>query len=298
MIELRKIKKDLLSDNSALVEQIQIIYGDFSGELFSYKYEGEDRWLYRDEKNCTILGLEDDFVVYTSFAIDEDYNIIYSEFDDFSVIRNANNENLICREDLPLADSLVMAKIPPSLDRVYNGMIFHHQVSSKKEEEIVISYKTMYSEKPEYFHSQFTKPYIYSFFTKRKVEKYMLFEAELGTDGYNLITINEFGLGNVLKKGAYNLQKEEKLIRYYKIRWQFSSGRVLLLQPFCVGYTMQEMDKMLEEKGFTRKIEDYMLDYYNGVYLEYFEYNDLAVALKEYDKFHKNKENIKKVSVE
>ena len=53
--------------------------------------------------------------------------------------------------------------------------------------------------------------------------------------------------------------------------------------PLSHPYKIEEIDKIIEEKGFTRKVSQNVLDYYNEVFPEKEEFFSLANAIAEYD---------------
>ncbi len=296
MVELKKLSRDEVNSKPFLIIQIFDLYGDVPGEFYSYEYQGEDRWLYRDDLYCTILGIEGEYIVYTSFMMDEDYNLSYMEFDEFSVARSQNNEMLLWREDTQLAESLTMSqRCDSAINNDLDGLIIHHQINSKTQEEMLVSYRAMYRNDPVFYQSQFMRPFIICFINKGKVEKYMQYITSTDYLSYDLITIKEFGLAEFIQNGSYALQKDRSITRYFKIKAQKSDGSCILLYPFSKGYTPEEMDEMIESKGFTRKIDDNVLDYYNGKYLECAEYKELVEALQVYDSKQLDNKKLEKV---
>ncbi len=283
MVNLEKMNVEELNNNQFLTNQIMDLYGEVSGDFFSYCYNGEERWLYRDDLYCTILGLDGEYVLYTSFMIDEEYNLFYMDFDDFIVSRSRNGEMLLWQEGSPIAESLAMQKRSKRASiNDLDGLITHYQVNFATKEELIIAYKTLYKEKQEFFQSNFLKPLAFSFINDGKVEQYLEFTTNIDNLSYDLITIREYGLTQFLQNGSYALQKDKSITRYFKIRGQKSDGTCLLFYPFFKGYTLEEMDALITQKGFKRDVCDNMLDYYNGNYLECDEYKELALAIKNY----------------
>lgn len=296
MVKLEKLSREEVNNKPFLIDQIFDLYGGVPGEFYSYEYNGEERWLYRDGLYCTILGIEGEYIVYTSFMVDEDYDVSYMEFDEFSVAKNQNGEKLLYKEGTSIAESITMQKRKDSASlNDLDGLITHHLVNTKSGEELLITYKALYRENPDYYQSLFYRPFIFSFIKKGKVEQYMQYTTSTDYLSYDVITIKEFGLVEFMQNGSYALQQERSITRYFKIKAQLSDGRCVLLYPLSRAYTEEDMDKKIEEKGFTRKIKDYVLDYYNGAYLERAEYKDLALAMEEYDKSHSDDKKLSKI---
>lgn len=300
MIKLEKLTPEEVNSKSFLVEQIYDLYGGVPGEFYSYKYENEDRWLYRDGLYCTILGIDGEYIIYTSFMIDEDYDVSYMEFDDFAVAKNKNGEKLLYREGDSIAESITMQKRSEgSCDNDLDGLITHHLINTKSGEEALVTYKALYRDNPDYYQSLFRRPFIISFINKGKVEQYMQYMTSPDYISYDVITIKEFGLFEFLQNGSCALQQDRSITRYFKIKKQLKDGTCVLLYPLSKAYTEEDMKSMLEVKGFKSNVDDYVLDYYNGRYLECLEYKDLAEALKEYDKtYDGDRKLVKKVGEE
>ena len=297
MVNLRKLSIDEINNNQFLTNQIFDLYGEVSGKFFSYDYDGEERWLYRDDLYCTILSREGEYVLYTSFMIDEEYNLFYMDFDDFCVSRSKDGQMLLWQEGSSIAESLTLQKraVKDSVNDL-DGLITHYQVNSDTGEDLLISYKTLYKKNAEFFQSNFLNPFSFSFINNGKLEQYLQFTTNMNYISYDLITIREYGLAQFLQNGSYALQKDKSITRYFKIRGQKSDGMCLLYYPFFKGHTLEEMDLLIEQKGFSRSVNDNMLDYYNGNYLEYSEYNDLASAIKNYDSSNKEKNFVKVIN--
>lgn len=294
MVTLKKLRREEVNQKPFLINQIFDLYGGVPGEFYYYKYQENDRWLYRDGFYFTILGIEGEYIVYTSFMMNEDYELSYMEFDNFSAALNNNGEILLWKEGSPIAQSLILQKRNRS-ENDFDGLLIHHQVNCNTNEELLISYKTCYRENTSFYPGEIRSPFLICFKKENKVEQYLQFITSLDYWSYDLLTIKEFGLNAFLQKGSYSLQKERSITRYFKIKGKKVDGTCILLYPFSKGYTLEEMDEMLEKKGFTRKVEEYLLNYYNGKYFEYAEYQELVKSLKKYDKHLNYELKLKKV---
>lgn len=284
MITLEKLSREKINQNPFLINQIFDLYGGVPGEFYHYKYQGKDRWLYRDGFYFTILGIEGEYIVYTSFMINEDYELSYMEFDDFSAALSSNGEMLLWKDSSPIAESLILQKRSKSaIENDVDGIVIHHQVNCNNQEETLISYKICYKENKSFYPGDFKNPFLIYLKKGNKIERYMQFTTSLDYWSYDFLTIKEFGLYAFLQKGSYTLQKERSITRYFKIKGQKVDGTCILFYPFSKGHTIEEMDKMLARKGFTRKVEDYLLNYYNRKCAEYTEYQELVQSIKEYE---------------
>ncbi len=295
MVELKKMNSEEVNSKPFLINQILELYGDIPGEFYSYQYNGEERWLYRDNLYCTIMNLEGKYLVYTSFMINEDYDLYYMEFGDMSATLNKSGELFLYKEDSLVAENInIQKRKEEACVNDLDGVVINHKLNTKTGEEVLIAYRIMYSEEPQFYQNMFMKPFIITFFKNGRAEQYLQYTTSIDYMSYDIITIKEFGLIKFLQNSSYALQQERSITRYFKIRGQKEDGTCILRYPFSRGYTLEEMDRMLEEKGFSRNIDEDIIDYYNGCYEESIEYKLLADAIKAYDKEHLKEKKLNK----
>lgn len=101
---------------------------------------------------------------------------------------------------------------------------------------------------------------------------------------YNIITLREFGLKRFLKEGAYTLQKEDPIKRYFKVWHESNEGNLVLLYPISHIYKLDDIYKLIESKGFMTGPSDEAMSYFNGEFSERKEIEEVLEAIKAYDK--------------
>lgn len=282
MIKLRKMTVEEVNNKPFLINQIDDLYHYVEDSFFEYVYKGEVRWLYTTDSTCTILAIDGIYIAYATFVLDEDYSISYMEFDDFDVYKHKDGSLVLLNEDSKVSESLDLFNRGEIEEGEQNGIILYRQINNATNEEMIIGYLCNYREPARYFPFNFSKPFFIAFAKGNKYKKFLLYETDLDYFSYDIITIKEFGILEVLKNGAFSLQKDESIQRYFSVKYEDKKGNCCLLMPLSHPYKIEEIDKIIEEKGFTRKVSQNVLDYYNEVFPEKEEFFSLANAIAEY----------------
>lgn len=283
MITLRKMTTDEINEKPFLINQINDIYHRVDNSFFEYTYEGETRWLYSCGQHCTILAIDGEYIAYASFMLDDEYNLIFMEFDDFDVYRHIDGRLMVSGEKSNTADALSMMKRETLSPDDLNGIIMHQQINKSTGEEMVVAYLCAYRDSKIYFPFNFKKPFFIAFLKGNKKTKYLLYETTTEYYSYDIITIKEFGLIEFLKNGSYTLQKDDTIQRYFKTKHENRYGDCILLYPFSHPFKIGEMDEIIESKGFTRNVNSNVIGYFNGSFKEKDEFYALVDAIKIYD---------------
>ncbi len=294
MIELRKMASEEINNKPFLINHIYDLYSHVEDSFFEYTYNGETRWVYSYGKNCMIIAIDGEYIAYATFMIDDDYNLTFMEFDNFSVYRHNDGSLVLLNDGSNVSEALEMHKRGDLKENELNGIIIHRQINNKTHEEMAVAYLCVYRDSKYFFPFNFKKPFFVAFMKGKKKQKYLLYET--GTDyySYDIITLKEFGLMDFLKEGSFTLQKEDPIRRYFKVKCENKVGKCTLLYPFSHPYKIDEIDALIHNKGFTRKVSENTLGYYNGMYPERDEFYALVEAIKVYDK--KIEDDIKKLS--
>lgn len=283
MINIRKMSIDEIKQKPFLISQIYDLYSTVDDAFFEYSYNGEDRWLYSCGQTLTIIALEGEYIAYSTFKVDDDYNLVYMEYDGFDVYRHTDGSLVVSDEGSNVSEALSMLKRGNVEDGELNGIIMHHQINKKSGEDMVVAYLTPYRESKIFYPFNFKKPFFVCFIKGNKKKKYLIYETDSDYFSYDIITIKEFGLREVLMNGSYTLQRGDSIIRYFKVKHENSVGSSILLMPFSHPYKLEEIDNLIKEKGFTREVGENTLGYFNGEYPERDEVFELIDAIKRYD---------------
>lgn len=283
MIALRKMSIEEINNKPFLINHIDDLYHDVTNSFFEYVYNGEVRWLYSNGYTCTIIALDGEYISYASFVVDEDYNLTYMEFDDFEVYKHVDGNLVLTTKDKNVSESLAMFKRENASPSEQDGIIMHRQINNKTHEEMVIGYLCNYRSDPYYYAFNFDVPFYISFLKGKREKKYLIYETTPDYYSYDVITLREFGPIELLLNNSFNLQREENIRRYFKVKHESKRGVCTLLVPLSHPYKIEELDSMISKKGFKRAVSKNTIDYYNNSFPEKEEFHQLTKTIKEYD---------------
>lgn len=284
MLKLTKMNLDEINSKPFLINHILDLYNEVNGDYFKYELDGEERYLYRIENYYTIMALDGEYLLYTNFCLDDEYNPNYIELDGFYA--SYMDGQLWTWDDNSgnLENISVVRRAEEANNDGYSGLIVYSQVNLETNEKMFISYKNQYREDKKIYSCNLSTPFVICFLDKKdKKEQYMLLQTDYQRYSYDLLTIKEYGLSAFLENGAYSLQKERSIERYFKVKGQLPNGTCLLMVPFSKQFTKDEIFNKVEEKGFKKDVSEYLFDFYNGNYEECSEILELANAIKQYD---------------
>lgn len=284
MVELRKMSLDEVKKYPAIVDQVISMYGEITDDFYEYEFNDMKKILYRADSYFSILCMEGEYVLCSSFCLDEDYNLAYMEFGEFCASKS-EDVDVIWEVGSGIVQKLYNNKrTEGTINGPFDGLVSYSQINEAANEGLVITYEVCYRENKKLHSGIMREPFLYSYVRGNKITNYTSLKADKDLLAYDIITIKEYGLRRYLDEGAYSLQKENMINRYFRVWFRFSDGTPITLYPLSRPYTNIEMRTMLQERGFKVDIPEYLLDYYNGEYEEQGEYAELAVAVQNYDK--------------
>ena len=290
MLKLERMTIDEINSKPFLINHILDLYDEIDGEYFKYQFNGTERYLYRSNENYTIMVTEEEYLLYTEFCLNDDYVPNYIDMVEFCA-SYMNGQLWTWQKDSEIIENIEVVERPAELNvDGYSGIIKYSQIDLQTNNKIVISYRNQYREDQKIFSCNLSSPFVFLFIDeKSKLDGYMLFQTDYERFSYDLLTIKEYGLSAFLENGAYNLQKERTIERYFKIKGRLPDGTCLLMVPFARQFTKEEMFDYVVEKGFKKDVPDYLIDFHNKNYEECNEILELAEAMKKFDLENKEK---------
>lgn len=287
-MELRKLTEEDLKNNIGLLSFAYNTNKDLYPLFFEYEYDGDVKYLYCYDNWFTILCKKSDKQLkYYQFALDDEYELLYSGYEDFYVDHSEELADVIVSDIYNLSFALVYGKAEVS-NGVLDGYVAFTQ-TKPDDSTLSFAYSTYYDERRKIYKSYLQQAYLYYYTDcNHKRTKYLRQEVEydLQPSFFYSISIKEYGLSEVLKQGPVRLQKSGKVNRYFKL--PFNSDKLnnafSFFAPFYKIYTQEQFYKMIEDNGFLIEIPEFVLDYYNGNNKRSDEYKELALAIKEYYK--------------
>ena len=98
---------------------------------------------------------------------------------------------------------------------------------------------------------------------------------------YNIAVIKDYGLAEFMEKGAYALQKDNQIVRYYKMLYQTKEGYAVTSFPFGRQYKYEEFESEFAKYGFSSKVPNYLIDIHNNENKDLNRYEAVAAFMKE-----------------
>lgn len=285
MISIRKMSVEEIKAKPYLLNFIYELFGDVSDSFFEYEYEGETRWFYSSGYAITLLTFDGEYIGHQMVTLDEDYNILYAEYDGFDVWKHKSGNLVVQKENGFVAERFEKKKLDDNArDDNRNGIILYYQYNANTLENMILAYNCVYRGDEAIFPFEIKIPFFVTFFKGKSVKKYVLYETDTDYMSYNIITLREFGLKRFLKEGAYTLQKEDPIKRYFKVWHESNEGNLVLLYPISHIYKLDDIYKLIESKGFMTGPSDEAMSYFNGEFSERKEIEEVVEAIKSYDK--------------
>ncbi len=118
---------------------------------------------------------------------------------------------------------------------------------------------------------------------------YSRYEFDRSELGYTLTSIKDYGLIETISKGAYALQKQDRVIKYVKSFYVRKDGSYVDLWPFASSKSPEQLDELIKSFGFYPRIPDVLLQAYNGDLGVCNEVRDLAKQIKDLEYVDDNK---------
>lgn len=285
MISIRKMSVEEIKAKPYLLNFIYELFGDVSDSFFEYEYEGETRWFYSSGYAITLLTFDGEYIGHQMVTLDEDYNILYAEYDGFDVWKHKSGNLVVQKENGFVAERFEKKKLDDNArDDNRNGIILYYQYNANTLENMILAYNCVYRGDEAIFPFEIKIPFFVTFFKGKSVKKYVLYETDSDYKSYDVITLREFGLKRFLEEGAFALQKDDTIRRYFKVRHESKKGDLTLLYPVSHIYKLEDIYELIRSKGFMIEASDEAMSYFNEEFSEKKEIDEVIKAIKEYDR--------------
>lgn len=285
MVNIRKMSLDEIKAKPFLINFIYQLWGDVDDGFFEYEYEGETRWFYAYGNSITLISYDGLYIGHQMVTIDPDYNILYAEYDGFDVWKHESGNLVVQKENGCVAERFERKKLDDGArEDKRNGIILYYQYNTNTLENMIIAYNCVYREENSIFPFEMQIPFFVTFFKGKKATKYVLYETDSDYMSYDVITLREFGLKRFLEEGAFALQKDDTIRRYFKVRHESKKGDLTLLYPVSRIYKLEDIYELIRSKGFMIEASDEAMSYFNEEFSERKEIDEVIKAIKEYDR--------------
>ncbi len=301
-IKLENMSEEEVGTYSPILQCVYDLFGNFEGEFYKISIDGKNYLLQRNEELFALYTLEiieDEPVVgYEMFTVNDNYEVVSAGFDDFEV-HTINGDKCVQDRDSYNIEYLSFLKRKDGTDvDGYDGTIGYFQYNQQNDVRLTLIYQQMHNSRSEVFGYQANKlPF------QILIEKGLNAKKKVGivpirttrylqvhlndTDNnlaYNTCAIREYGLSEVLSKGAYSLLRENRIVRYYKIMYCTEEGYARTTYPLGTGYKFESFDSLFEKYGFKKSIPEHIIKLHNGTFEEMNMYQDVASFVGEFEK--------------
>ena len=284
MVNLRKMNLEEINRYPYIISQVISLYGEITDDFYEYEFNDSKRVLYRCGNYFTMLSMEGEYVVFSSFCLGEEYNLDYMEFGEFCASKNGDRDDIWEVGSGTIQNLSHRRREDSAVNGPYDGLVTYSQINEEAGEGLMITYEVCYSDRKKVYPGMLRDVFMYSHIQGSRITNYACLKANVNTYAYDIMTIKDYGLQSFLENGAYALQKDDQVVRYFKVLHQLKDGTQVTLYPVAKQYTKEELCEMFEARGFKVEIPEYLFEYHNGEYEEIEEYAQLAEAIKAYDK--------------
>lgn len=294
-IDIKEISELEIPKYAPIFSCIYNLFGDYSGVYFKLILDGEEKLLQRRDDMFILYSLEDiNLVGYEMFTIDEEYQVNSAGFDDFEM-HTINGDRVVQDRNSTNLESLIFIKFGDGRDvDGYDGRVGYIQYNQEKDVRLMLIFQQMYNSMGKVYSFHVNKEPFQILIEKglsAKQKGSLLpvrqtsyiresFDYRDNNFFYNLAAIKDYGLVEFMEKGAYALQKENKIVRYYKMLGRRENGYAITGFPFCKQYSFEEFDEMFKQYGFKKKIPDHLIAIHNGEYRDLNYYQEIATFMK------------------
>ena len=238
------------------------LFRDYVGVFFKLYIEGKEYILQRRDNLFVLYSIEEkNSVSYEMFTVDEEYKVTSAGFDDFEM-HTVSGDRVVQRRDSNNIESLVFMKRKDGEDvDGYDGSIGYIQYNQEHDVRLMLIFQQMYNHQEKVYGYHVGKSPFQILIEKGvgakqrgsivpvRKQRYMRgdFDERDNPHLYNIVTIKDYGLTEFMEKGAYALQKDTQIVRYYKMLHQTKDGYAVTAFPFGRQYRYEDFNEMFDK---------------------------------------------------
>ena len=234
-------------------------------------------------------------ISYEMFTVDEEYKVVSAGFDDFEM-HTISGDRVIQRRNTNNIESLVFNERRNGTDvDGYNGSIRYVQYNQEHDVRLMLIYQQMYNSQGKVYGYHVGKLPFQILIEKGigakqrgsrvpvKARRYMRGDYDVREHPYlyNMAVIKDFGLTEFMDKGAFSLQKDNQIIRYYKMMYQTKEGYAVTVFPFGKQYKYEDFEAGFAKYGFYSKVPEFLIEIHNDENRDLNRYEAVALFMKE-----------------
>lgn len=298
MAQIVKCSEEVLLQIPNVQEYIYKIFGDKPLVLYAVLDNNRIGFIVRNFYNCLYIKNDTDGYSVIPFQLTENEEIGMVMIGDDHFFFSDDSMYMIDKEGIE--HTLGIKAIDGFDPDNYNGFVFYAQYNKKNDTICDIRYQQMYREVDgkvpiyEYHTKKIDSVSIDEKYTKRgnnhfgiippRSKYFSKYEFNRDHMGYTLTALKDYGVFDVVTKGAYALHKEDKVIRYVKAFYLQKDGNFVDLWPFARQITDEELKDYIKSLGFRAEVPEELMAVYNGQDKIVLELQGLASQIKELGK--------------
>lgn len=295
-IEIEELNEAELSKYGSVFAAVYDLLGDYTGIFFKLRINGIEHILQRKEDLFVLYTVENDVEVSCEmFTVDENYVVNNAGFDDFEM-STCDGGRIVKPRDTQNLESLTFAQRRDGCDvDGYDGTVAFVQYNQEKDVRLILTFQQMYNSAEKVYSFHVDKCPLQILIEKGVVAKengsilpvrtYTYVRGDYDEVRqptlYNIATIKDFGLVEFLEKGAFSLQKDPKISRYYRVLGVRANGYAITSFPLGKQYKYQDFEELFLQYGFKSKIPDYLIAIHNDEDVDLKRYQEIANFMKE-----------------
>lgn len=266
--------QEIINNIPKIMELLYNIYGEEEINVYATLEDKKLGFVARVGQNCVFINHMGE---YTLFTVDENGELLSVRRDGYNVCFNDKTYFV----DSDGKEYLVeIGPYPEPDEEGYDGCVIYKQYDNKTDVMCELRYqhniRNINGRIPIYsFHlKELDTVYIDERYnaTKgyrpgllpRRAKYFTKVAYEEGSFGYDLMAINDYGLFEFLMKGSYALHLEHRAVRYVKSCFMTSDYRYGDTWPFARQFSAEDIEKVIEQYGFSKEIPQLMIDVHNG----------------------------------
>jgi len=272
------------------------LFGDYVGVYFKLLIDDQEYILQRRDDLFVLYQVhEGNEISYEMFTVDEEYKVVSAGFDDFEM-HTISGDRVIQRRNTNNIESLVFMERRNGTDvDGYNGSIGYVQYNQEYDVRLMLIYQQMYNSQGKVYGYHVGKLPFQVLIEKGigakqrgsrvpvKTRRYMRGDYDVREHPYlyNMAVIKDFGLTEFMDKGAFALQKDNQIVRYYKMMYQTKEGYAVTAFPFGKQYKYEDFEAEFAKYGFYTKVPEFLIEIHNDENRDLNRYEAVALFMKE-----------------
>lgn len=298
MATIVKCSEDVIDKIPSVMEHIYKVFGTKTIIVYAVLSDNNIGFIARDIYNFLYIKNEQNGYSVTPFQIKEDGTVGMIKLDDNHFFFGNGDTYMVDKDKIE--HGLGIRALKETDEDEYDGFVYYTQYNPANDTLCDINYQQMYREiegrTPIYgYHTK--KIDVLSIDEKyskrgnkhagilsRHSKYFSRYEFDSDQIGYKLVAIKDYGIFDVITQGAYNLQKEDSIIRYVKAFYSRKDGSFVDIWPLSSHVDTETLKSLISSYGFRTEIPRELLEVYNRDNRLVLEIQDLASQIKELGK--------------